>query len=322
MSDENNELRLTTWADLDKKIGPISFTWDKWLPNGLLTILAGLSGEGKSTVALYVGGCVTDGLNFPDGSQSPITGGTVLWCESESAQAINLERAKKWQLNIANFLTPFPDGLTDINLDNRAHQAAIIEKAHLPGVKLVIVDSLSGANSKRENDTEVKAVTEFLSGLARDTGKPILLTHHLRKKGLLDTNTITLDRLRGSSAIVQEARVIWALDKPNPNTTQLRLSMIKNNLGRFSNPLGLEIDEAGLKFGEPPQEPRPETKVDKAVDLIMALLQREPVPSAKMEDELHQAGFSDRTIKAAREALKIEPIRMKERWYWSLPVDK
>lgn len=323
MADENIEPKITTWADLDSQIAPISYAWDKWLPNGLLTILAGLSGEGKSTIALYIGGCVTDGLNFPDGAKSSYTGGTVLWCESESAQAINLERAKKWQLKIENFITPLPNGLADINLDKAAHRAAITEKAHLPGVKLIIVDSLSGANNKRENDAaEIKAVTEFLSEMARDTGKPILLTHHLRKKGLLDTNTVTLDRLRGSSAIVQEARVIWALDKPDPNSTRLRLSMIKRNLGRLAPPIGLEISENGVTFGDAPQEPHTETKRDKAVDLIRALLQHEPQLSTKMEDELRAAGYSDRTIRAAREALKIEPIRMKDRWYWSLPVNE
>lgn len=322
MGDENHELKLTTWADLESQIGPVSYTWDKWLPNGLLTILAGLSGEGKSTVALYVGGCVTDGLQFPDGTPSSHSGGTVLWCESESAQAINLERAKKWQLSIDRYLTPFPNGLVDINLDKANHRNAIIEKAHLPGVKLIIVDSLSGANSKRENDTEVKQVTEFLAELARDTQKPILLTHHLRKKGLLDTSTITLDRLRGSSAIVQEARVIWALDKPDPNNPRLRLSMIKNNLRKKAAPIGLEISEEGVTFGDAPQEPRVETKTEKAADLIRTLLQREPLLSTKMEDELHQAGYSDRTIKAAREALKIEPIRMKDHWYWSLPTNE
>ena len=46
--------------------------------------------------------------------------------------------------------------------------------------------------------------------LARDTGKPVLCTHHLRKKGLQDGEAVTLDRLRGSSATVQTARLVWA----------------------------------------------------------------------------------------------------------------
>lgn len=322
MTEQPKETPLTTWADLAQLTGPITYTWDHWLPNGLLTILAGLSGEGKSTVALYVGGCVTDNLNWPDGTPSQYSGGTVLWCEAESAQAINLERARNWQLNVNNFLTPLPNGMEDINLDNGKHRAAIVEKAKIPGVKLIIVDSLSGSSNKRENETEVKQVTEFLAELARDTQKPILLTHHLRKKSLLDSNTITLDRLRGSSAIVQAARVIWALDKPDPNTNRLRLSMIKNNLARFTKPIGLEIGDSGMVFSDAPQEPRVETKADKAADLIRALLQREPVPSKRIEDELTQAGYSERTIRAARELLKIEPIRKDGIWYWSLPIDK
>ncbi|TDA65930.1 MAG: hypothetical protein D9V45_03025 [Chloroflexi bacterium] len=322
MADEKPEPKLTTWADLEKQIGPISYAWDGWLPNGLLTILAGLSGEGKSTVALYVSGCVTDGYKWPDSAPSNYTGGTVLWCESESAQAINLQRARKWQLNVENFLTPFEDGLVDINFDKPLHKAAVIEKAYLPGVKLIVVDSLSGANNRRENETEVKQVTEFLAELARDTGKPILLTHHLRKKGMLDTDTITLDRLRGSSAIVQTARVVWALDKPDPNSTRLRLSMIKNNLARFTDPIGLEIGEDGLTFGDAPHEPRVETQADKAADLIRSLLQREPVAAAKMEAELSQAGYSARTIRAAKAALKIVSIRKNEGWLWSLPTNE
>ena len=88
--------------------------------------------------------------------------GCVLWCEAEAAQAINLERAKAWGYPINQIITPFPDPLTDVNLDNDAHQVAITTAAFMPEVKLIVVDSLSESTNKKENETEIKRITEYL----------------------------------------------------------------------------------------------------------------------------------------------------------------
>ncbi|MCE5209882.1 MAG: AAA family ATPase [Chloroflexi bacterium] len=319
-TEENPSKKITTWADIENQIGPITFDWKPWLPAGLLSIVASDAGIGKSALALRLAGCYTDNLPWPDGTSYLPTGGTVLWCEAEAAQAVNFNRAKKWNLSLNRIITPFTDGLLDVNLDNKIHMAIVTEKAMLPGVRFIVVDSLSGSNNRKEKDSEIKQVTEFLARLARDSEKPILLTHHLRKRGLMDGDTVNLDQVRGSSAIVQAARVVWALDKPNRNSSKIRLSMIKNNLTRFADPIGLEITEDGVTFGDAPSEPKDETVTDRAADLLIALLSRGPLPQSEIEQEFKGAGISNATMYRAKNKLHIVSKREGTRWLWGLPT--
>lgn len=321
LPDDNPAPAVTTWKELGDQLGPVTFAWYPWLPNGLLTELVSDPGKGKSGLTLRISGSFTDNLPLPDGTPLQGEGGTVLWCEAEAAQAINYERAKKWGLSLDKIITPFKDGLLDVNLANRGHIQAVTEKALLPGVRLIVVDSLSGSNSLKENDSEIKRITEFLARLARDTGKPILLTHHLRKRGLFDGDIVTLDQVRGHSAIVQAARVIWALDTPDRGSPRLRLSMIKNNLRRLAEPIGVEFTETGVTFGDAPKEPHVETLKEKAADLLLVLLQHGPMKGEDVYLEGEQAGISKRTIGDAKRALKIVSIRKDDGWYWGLPHD-
>lgn len=313
----------SSWNDIAGVIGPITWANDKWLANGMLHIIASEPGKGKSALCLRVAGCFINGLPFPDGSPFKGETGTVLWCEAEAGQAINLERARKWGLPLDKLRTPLNDPLEDLKLDKPSHQAALEYWAMQDEVKLVILDSLRGLHTRDENSSEVMEVVHWLATLARDTGKPFILTHHLRKKGILDVGEgPSLDRLRGSTAITQSARLVWALDTPDPMMDNIaRLSVIKSNLAKFPNPIGMTINETGVHFTNAPESPRPESVADKAADLLMVLLSNSPMPATDIEAEINGAGISIGSAKRAKARLGIVSVKKADgRWYWSLPA--
>lgn len=315
----------STWADLADVLGPVKFDWEPWLAPGFLTLIAGASGNGKSILALRIAGCYLLGQPLPDEHEFDGSVGSILWAEAEAAQALNLERATKWGYPLEKILTPFPaDPLLDINLNDPAHIAHLSIMAELPEVKLIVVDSLSGANlHRKESDTEVMKITAWLAGLARDLNKPIILTHHLNKKREFDLDEVTLDRVRGSSGIVQHTRIVWAVDTPDrTNQDRKRLSVIKNNFAKFPEPIGMEINDRGIDFGDPPEAPRQETQVGKAVDLLLALLCDKPIKASQLEQEAKGAGISWRTINAAKKEIGIVSKRCSDGWYWGLPAQE
>jgi hypothetical protein len=289
----------------------------------MLTIIAGELGVGKSSMALRIAACFLRGDPWPDGT--PYTGetGAILWCEAEAAQAINLSRAKAWGLPLDKIYTPFEDPLVDILLDDPNHREAMATVARREEVLFMVVDSLRGATRGDENSSETIAVTKWLAELARDTGKPLQLSHHLRKKGLRDVgNKVTLDRLRGSSAIGQVARVIWAIDIPDPKDKETkRLSVIKNNLARYPEPVGLSIDGEGVTFCDAPHEPHTETLEERAADLLLMLLASGPMPSADIRKEGEEAGLSWPALKRAKKKLGIISVKPNGVWHWSLPAE-
>ncbi len=316
--------QYSTWADIAATLGPITWSWPGWLPDGMLTIIAAEPGIGKSALCLRIAATMIGSQwQWPDGTLYTAGAGRVVWAESESGQAINLERARAWGLDTAKLIQPgLP--LDDFRLDDPAKLQTLCDLAFLPDVRAVVIDSLRGANSRNENDSDVITLVMRLAELARDCNKPILLTHHLRKRGLFDGDGPSLDRLRGSSAIVQPARVVWALDTPDPQDKETRrLSQVKNNLSRTPQPLGLTIGAAGVTFVDAPEAPRQVSQQDAAINFLLALLATEALPAEEVLEQAKLAGHSERTVKRAKD--KIGVVSMKKGggsgpWLWGLPA--
>ena len=187
-----------------------------------------------------------------------------------------------------------------------------------PDVKIIVVDSLGGADPTAEKSTEDAKSINWLAALARDCQKPILLTHHLRKRGMLDTEgEVDLDRVRGISTILQYARVIWAIDTPDlTNKETKRLSVIKSNLGKKPDPIGFTINEK-IEFTDAPEKPRVETLQDRGVDLLLALLRKNQ--KRGRDRRRIRAGGIFRAGYGAKRCVRRCINSQEGRWVWSLP---
>jgi len=83
--------------------------------------------------------------------------------------------------------------------------------------------------------------------------------------------------------------------------------------------LGLTVDERGAHFGEAPEPPRTETAVDRAAEILLALLKEGPKAQTDLENEAKGAGLSWRSFQRAKDRLHIVSIRKEGRWLWALP---
>lgn len=312
----------TSWLALQELIAPISYAWPGWLPNGLVTLVAAQPGKGKSALALRLCQVFTQGTPWPDGTRYGGRRGKVLWCECESAQAINLQRAKDWGLRTDRIICPLPDGTKDVKLDDSAHREAIARLMAEEDVRFAVIDSLRGSHSGDENSSKSMEVLAWLAALARDTAKPVLVTHHLRKS---TREEVTLDRVRGSSAIIQLCRLVWALDSPFEDIPQVvRVQAIKNNLGPNAQPLAFTISQNGLIFyNAPPSDAtQQDTKpLARACALLKAILSASPVASTDVQIAAENAGISWATIKRAKTRLNVIATKQGSdgKWYWRLP---
>ncbi len=313
---------FSTWAQAAATLGPVTWHWERWLAPGFLHILAARTGLGKSTLALRVAACYLMGWPWPDGRRFEGEPGAVLWLESEAAHALNVDRATRWGLPLAAIRTCLPDPLEDFSLLNRKHREAAEEAARDPQVKLIVLDSLSGARaSADENDSRALASTKWLAELARNTSKPLLVLHHLRKRSLLDGNEeVNLERLRGSSAILQTARLVWALDTPDPaHPSRLRLQVLKSNLSRFPAPLGMGIEDDGrVTFGEAPEPPTKENASERAASFVRRVLANGPVKASEVVAAAEREGIPERTLRRVKDTLCVESRRAFNEWWWRL----
>ena len=97
---------------------------------------------------------------------------------------------------------------------------------------------------------------------------------------------------------------------------------MKSNLAKYPDPVGMTINENGVIFGDAPEPPKVETQTDKAKDLLLTLLAKEPLEVNDIKEAFTAVGISWRTANKAKKELGITAVKKGETkgpWVWSLP---
>ena len=308
-----------TYADVHGILGATAWDWQDYIPKGTLIVAGGAQESGKTTVAQRIAASYIMGWDWPDGT--PYTGekGSVVWAEGEAGQRINTNRIKAWGVDMTKIVVT-NEALGDFFFGNEADRNAFWELMRRPGVKLGVLDSLSGIHGGKESDAEMQGIIKPFAELARDCNKPIIITHHLNKPLRGQTDVLTLARLRGSGTITQTARIVWGIDLPDPALPDTRrLQVLKSSLGIKPEPLGFTIGEKGVEWCDAPQEAKKETLQDKAVDLLLVLLRKGPMRATDLRAEIEGAGLSWNATHRAKAKLGIVVVKREGVWHWGLP---
>jgi len=241
---------IRTWAELKHYYSEISWIIPEWLPSGYVTMLAADPGVGKSLMALSVCKMVLEGGRFFNGSAitkpEAIPMKRILWVEAEAGEPFHMARAANLGINPLQIIEPRISAIepTTPSLNSKDDRDLISSILHHPDVVMGVLDSLSAASAGVDENSSQSAIhVKWLSELARDCNKPILVIHHMNKSTLRTRGSSppTLADIRGSSAILQHARVIWTLDNPNQEDASLiRLACAKSNLGKRPDSILLE----------------------------------------------------------------------------------
>ena len=323
-------VECSTGEDLDQAIESTSFLAEGWLPRGHVTALVSSPGLGKSYLALTVVKIITTGQEmwFDEGISVKANSKAVIWCEAEGFQAGLKDRIKQLGIPPESITLPFKDPLVDFNLD-----------LHLPHLKrvvayfkpdLVVIDSLRGSHSRKENDSQaMQSVMSRLVSLAKEFDVAVLVTHHTNKPGPGQPDLVDLHRVRGSTAITANCRMIWGLEQPDPEDETVRLKVVKSNLAPFPDPHGLIITEEGIEWTKAPAtieecnlEMVRETKEDAAAGWLRDFLKDGPKPSKEIQSEGEEAGHRwitlRRAVKRQGFVTKLAPDKEHKFWRWVL----
>lgn len=311
------EYRPPTLDVIAASYPPVSWLWPGWIPNGMVSLLAGKPGTGKSHWALDLVRIVMDGASWPDGQDAP-SPGSVLWIEGEGiAQEIN-DRGLAMGIDTSQiYITTAPDGEI-LNLLESAWQDQVVNAISVVNPKLIVVDSLSTITDKGQDRTEqVTPLLIWLAGLARWSGAAMLVIHHLRKgsNGQASLPLMTLDDVRGSGQIGAQMRAVLGMvvaseDPDGPR----RLDVLKKTISRLKTPKPLLVTAvregdviARFDYGEAERKatnPRVE-----CADWMQAMLEEfGPLSARQLVRDGEEEGYSRATILRAREQLESEGI--------------
>ena len=320
---------FSTDDELDDQLGSIEWEWPKYIPRGFVTGLVGEQDTGKSTVAQDFCRTLINGGNWPDGQPTNGNADKLLWIDTDGNLPLFHQRLKAWKMPRGRFIFP-PDSLQELAIDNPENWRWIERAVEKFGIRLVVIDALSGSHNGKSNDEDsMKVIMKRLHAFAQKYKIAVVVLHHLNKAGAgVPAYPITIGRMRGSGAISQYCRSILALTTPNatqPN--ERRLDVIKLNIAKRPGPVGYILTDDGPIWGEAP-EPAQQTQPHRAADDAEDFLRTELAGGAKaahdVRDKAIAAGLSDYALKQARKKIGIEPEKSRVPnggWLWSLPSE-
>lgn len=214
---------------------PVRWLWPGFLPAGMLTILGGAPGCGKTTIALSLAATITRGGHWPDGTPSGSPSDVLVWSGEDGHSVI---AARLMAAGADMERVHFVDGLTgcegrgfDPGRDMELLEATA-EK--LPSPKLLILDPIvSAVAGDSHKGAEVRRSLQPVVSLAHRLGCAVLGITHFSKS---TSGRDPVERITGSIAFAALARVVIVAakvkgDQGDEDGEQRILIRAKSNIG-------------------------------------------------------------------------------------------
>ena len=186
---------------------PVRWLWPGFLPAGMLTILGGAPGCGKTTIALSLAAIVTRGGGWPDGSRCAQAGDVVIW-SGEDGNAVTAARLVAAGADMRR--VHFIDGITGSEGEafDPGRDMLLLEATAdaLPAARLLILDPIvSAVAGDSHKGAEVRRSLQPVVSLGQRLGCAVLGITHF-SKGTAGRDPI--ERVTGSIAFAATARLV------------------------------------------------------------------------------------------------------------------
>jgi hypothetical protein len=312
------QLVARTVADIESE--EVEWLWRGRIPLGMLTILDGDPGLGKSLITASLAAAVSTGDALPGGDKAPPAGVLFLAAEDDPARVIrprleaagaNLRRVRVIdEIKNGDWTRPvsFPEDLPLLE-----------EMIRERGVRLVIVDPimayLNGAIDAHR-DQAVRPVLSAMKAIAERTGAAFVLVRHLNKMA----GSAAIYRGGGSIAFTAAARSALTVGRHPDGGETCVLAVAKCNLAARPSALAYSVESWNgvpvIVWGEEceltadelvaePTRPKRDGKQSQCEQWLRETLKDGPLPSATLEERAKEAGFSPATLKRARQEVGV-----------------
>ena len=327
------------------KLEPVRWLWPGFLPTGMLTLLGGAPGSGKTTIALTLAATLTRGGRWPDGSRGSGAGDVIVW-SGEDAQPVLAARLAAAGADLKR--VHFIDGVGDDDGFDPGRDMPLLEATadKLEAPRLLILDPVvSAVTGDSHKGAEVRRSLQPVVTLAQRLGCAVLgITHFSKGTGGRDP----VERVTGSIAFAALARLVLVAAKvkgegdDEPRRVLLRA---KSNIGPDDGGFAYELERVEVApevegqrarwlealegtarelLAEAETDPGDDeaTALDDACGFLRSELANGPKPAKYLYGEGRQAGHSERTLKRAKAQLGIESRKETSAWVWAMPAER
>lgn len=230
---------------------PIRWLWPGWLARGKLHILAGSPGVAKTTIAMHIAACVTNGAALPGGYR-PDPGNVLIWSGEDDPADTLVPRllAAGTDLERAFFVGDARDGAEVRSFDPATDIPALaVEADAIGGAALIVVDPIvSAVAGDSHKNTEVRRALQPLVTMAERLGAAVLGISHF-SKGTVGRDPT--ERVTGSVAFGALARLVLVAAKRQDadGSGDRMLARAKSNIGPDGGGFGYAVEQLDLGHG-------------------------------------------------------------------------
>ena len=305
---------------------------EPYLPRGMITILAGHAGQGKTTLALWLASHVSNGDLMPGGQP-----GNVYYFTTENDESIVLRpRLEAMGARLDKVMVMREDTRQLTLTDPRLFEMHKIFGSKPDLIVFDPVQSYVGKKLDMNRTDDVRYMMDNLNKLLRVTNAAVVLICHT-KKAPMGFNGRPCELINGSSDFVNAARSVCFLGRDPARPDVCVVAQEKNSLGLPGASLAFTIGEDGavhwsdeeceltaaqiLTFSDEKRQHavRPS---ERAQAVIRKLLKENgKMRSTEILEECAKQGISRSTVYRVRDELPIQEQRTGLGSFWSMPAN-
>lgn len=329
------------------ELEPVRWAWKGYLPFGMLTIIGGSPGTGKTTIAAALAAVITRRGQWPDGTRCTEAGDVIFW-SGEDAHAVLAARLKASGADMTR--VHFVDGISggegepfDPGRDMPLLEATL-EKLAAP--RLLILDPIvSAVTGDSHKGAEVRRSLQPVVELAQRLGCAVLGVTHF-SKGTAGRDPV--ERVTGSIAFAALARLVLVAAKARPEPGEEGeprrvLLRAKSNIGPDDGGFAYALERQEVApevegqrvrwleslegsardiLTEAESDPNADDAGEDAAGFLRGLLADGPMAAKAVFSEASGAGYSKDQMNRAGRRLNVakEKRGMAGGWVWALPA--
>jgi hypothetical protein len=213
---------------------PIEWLWPDMIPKGMVTLLAGKQGLGKSYLLCSLAARISSGEAMPDGATQPPGKVLMLVREDDPGRVLKPRlKAAGADMDRINWTSLITTANEQASMDFVQACPDLAKLTKNEGFTLIIVDTFAafapdGTDANASGD--VRKVLDAACRLAGQTGAAVLVVAHLRKPSMRDSDP--MDAIAGSVQMSAGVRVALLLDEGRAEGERW-LRVVKMNVGNY-----------------------------------------------------------------------------------------
>jgi putative DNA primase/helicase len=350
-SGEHDHVRLVSGLSITPR--QMEWVWKDWLPKGKLSLLVGAPKTGKTLLAIDLAATITSGGKFPDGTRADKST-VIFWTAEDDLDDTIVPRFKAAGGDLANvrFIDHTVSSGRGQPFNPSQDMPLLMDAIHRmeKPPALLIIDPVVSVTQDMNNALQVRMSLLPVVEMAQAHGMAVLGITHFRKSSG-ESGSIG-ERIIGSSAFLQVARMVWYAMKP-PDMDSVRLFFkgdtnlaesdegflyeVESREAEFPEHL-MTVSTAGIVWGEKVDSEalqaiiKPDGKADttpvqvEAEEFLKQFLATGARLKADIDEEADNRGIARIALTRAKKGLGIKHRRRrgdgKYEWYLHNHVDQ